>query len=49
MGVSQSESNFGGLYNKDYSIWGFILGSTYFGKVPGRVSGREMRGLRAPD
>ena len=24
---------FGGPHNKDYSIWGSILGSTYFGKL----------------
>ena len=24
----------GGLYNKDYSILGAILGSPYFGKLP---------------
>ena len=26
--------HFGGLYNKDYSILGSILGSPYFGKLP---------------
>ena len=25
---------FGGPHNKDYSIWGSILGSPYFGKLP---------------
>ena len=25
---------FGGPYNKDYSILGFILGSPYLGKLP---------------
>ena len=27
---------FGGPHNKEYSIWGSILGSPYFGKVPDR-------------
>ena len=25
---------FGGLHNKDYSVWGSLLGSPYFGKAP---------------
>ena len=24
----------GGSYNKDYNIWGYILGSPYFGELP---------------
>ena len=27
-------SKLGGPYNQDYSIWGSILGSPYFGKLP---------------
>ena len=35
MGVSQNYGYlFGGPCNKDYSIWGPILGSPYFGKLP---------------
>ena len=35
MGVSQNQAyHFGGPNSKDYSIWGSILGSSYFGKVP---------------
>ena len=35
MGVSQNQGClFGGPHNKDYSIWGSILGSPYFGKLP---------------
>ena len=30
----------GGPHNKDYSIWGSILGSPYFGKLP-NISGVE--------
>ena len=28
-----------GPYNKDYNIWGSILGFPYFGKLPNRFSG----------
>ena len=35
MGVSQIRGTlFRGPYNKDYSIFGSILGSPYFGKLP---------------
>ena len=35
MGLSRIGGTFlGGLHNKDYSIWGSILGSPYFGKQP---------------
>ena len=35
MGVSQNYGYlFGGPHNKDYSILGSILGSSYFGKLP---------------
>ena len=39
MAVSQNQGClFGASYNKDYSIWGSILGSPYFGKLPYGVS-----------
>ena len=31
----------GGPYNKDYSIWGSILGFPYFGKLPYWDNGKE--------
>ena len=34
---------FGGSYIKDYSIWGFILGSPYFGKLPYTSNGDPVR------
>ena len=35
LGVSQNLGyHFGGPYNKDDSIWGSLLGSPYFGKLP---------------
>ena len=35
LGVSQNSGYyFGGPYNKDYSIFGSILGFPYFGKLP---------------
>ena len=35
LGDSQNYGyHFGGPYNKDYSILGFILGSPYLGKLP---------------
>ena len=35
MGVSQNLGyQFGGPHNKDYSIFGSILGALYFGKLP---------------
>ena len=37
MGVSQNwRYLFGGPYNKDYNIFGSILGSPHFGKLPYR-------------
>ena len=36
----------GSLYNKDYNIWGFILGSPHFGKLPfGYGVGFRVQGL----
>ena len=31
---------FGGPYNKDYNIWGSILGYPYFGKLPYPLGGK---------
>ena len=40
MGVSQDRGiMLGGPHNKDCSIWGSILGSPYFGKLPNLGSG----------
>ena len=33
-GFSKLRVRFGGPNNKDYSIWGSILGFPYFGKLP---------------
>ena len=45
MGVYQNYGyHFGGPINKDYGIWGSILGSPYFGKLPPKKKGSLMFG-----
>ena len=46
IGVSQNKWYFfKGPRNKDYSIWGSILGSPYFGKVPYAPEGQRLATL----
>ena len=48
MGVSQNYGYlFGGPNNKDYSIFGSILGSPYFGKLPYQEPQRALSCMRA--
>ena len=34
---------FGGPNNKDFRIWGLILGSPYFGKVPNELQSKLLK------
>ena len=44
MGVSQNYGHhFGGPNNKDYRIWGSILGSPYFAKLPSKASNENSK------